>query len=384
MQGNSHPQSPSNFVGLTSGAKRIADLSFLEMILEDMQDGVYVYAADTLGIRYMNAAARARHGWTAKDLQGKSISDTAGNFDREAFFRNAAPLLAGERDSITLELVHSSGPIEVSTKLVKTRDEGDFFVSLLRDISARKSSESDKVQTVSTVSHELRTPLTSIHGALRLLRAGAVSKLDDKAQDVVDIAARNTDRLLSIVNDILDLEKINSNKMDFSTTEMDIVDCLEDTVELVSGSALESNVRLDVHSDLRSAMVRGNADRICQVITNFASNAIKYSPEGATVAFRLSCDERGIVISVSDEGPGISSEQYRMLFKPFSQVRAGDGSKRPGTGLGLAIVAAILKRLEYPIEFTSAVGKGSTFAFRVPSSLVLCSQTYDSVDKATA
>ena len=168
------------------------------------------------------AAARARHGWTAEEARTKYISDTAATFNTEHFFRAATPLLKGERESITLELVHFTGPIEVSTRLARTTDEGNFFVSVLRDISSRKSSELEKVQTVSTVSHELRTPLTSIHGALRLLKAGVVAELDEKTQSVVDIAARNTDRLLSIVNDILDLEKINSNKMDFSIVEMDI------------------------------------------------------------------------------------------------------------------------------------------------------------------
>ena len=188
---------------------------------------------------------------------------------------------------------------------------------------------------------------------------------------MVDIAARNTDRLLAIVNDILDLEKINSNKMDFSIAEMDIMECLNETVELVSGSALENDIELEVTSDVSAAMVMGNPDRIAQVITNFASNAIKYSPSGATVRFGVVQQDDGIVISVTDEGPGISQDQNRMLFKPFSQARASDGTKRPGTGLGLAIVDAILKRLDYPVSFTSEVGKGSTFQFRVPAHLVL-------------
>jgi PAS domain S-box-containing protein len=360
------------------------DLGFLESILEELQDGVYVYTCDTLRIRYMNAAARTRHGWTHQEACTKVIGDTAATFDTEAFFRKAAPLLNGERESITLELVHFTGPIEVSTRLVRTADEGDVFVSVLRDISCRKSSELEKVQTVSTISHELRKPLTSIHGALRLLKAGVVADLDDKTQNVVDIAARNTDRLLSIVNDILDLEKITSNKMDFSIAEMDILDCVRDTVELVSGAAVESHVKLDISTDLRRAIVMGNPERIAQVITNFASNAIKYSPRGATVQFGIAHQDGSIIVSVTDEGPGISEDQNRMLFKPFSQARAGDGTKRPGTGLGLAIVAAILERLDYPVAFTSEVGKGSTFQFRIPEHLVLWTDPIECPKVATA
>lgn len=370
--------------GAPSADAATTDLSFLETILESLQDGVYVYASDTLRIRYMNAAARARHGWTPEEARTKRISDTAATFDSKSFFRAAAPLLSGEESAITLELTHLTQPIEVSTRLVRTRDEGDFFVSVLRDISARKSAQFDKVQTVSTVSHELRTPLTSIHGALRLLKAGAVSELDPKTQSVVDIAARNTDRLLSIVNDILDLEKINSNKMDFSIAEMDVVECVQDTVELISGAALENEVRLEVDTELRSAMVLGNAERITQVITNFGSNAIKYSPQGGVVRVGISQSEDGIVISVADEGPGISEEQNRMLFKPFSQARAGDGTKRPGTGLGLAIVAAIAKRLDYPITFHSQVGQGSTFQVRIPPHLVLWTDLHQDIESVAS
>ncbi|WP_420556416.1 ATP-binding protein [Roseovarius sp.] len=370
MQQTSKPQRHAS-TGHPRLDRSPTELAFLETILESLHDGVYVYTSDSLRIRYMNAAALDRHGWTREEARGKTISDTAATFNEKAFFRAAVPLFNGELDSITMELTHFTGPIEVSTRLIRTTDEGDFFVSVLRDITGRKSLELEKVQTVSTVSHELRTPLTSIHGALRLLKAGVVADLDDKTQSVVDIAVRNTDRLLSIVNDILDLEKINSDKMDFSIAEMDIIECLNDTVELVSGTAFEHDIELEISSDLRGAMVMGNSDRIAQVITNFASNAIKYSPSGATVRFGLEQEDGGIVVSVSDEGPGITPDQTRMLFKPFSQARASDGTKRPGTGLGLAIVDAILKRLDYPVSFTSEVGQGSTFQFRIPAHLVL-------------
>ncbi|WP_306129117.1 cell wall metabolism sensor histidine kinase WalK [Roseovarius sp. MMSF_3350] len=382
MQPIAHPQKGDNIGAPRPDEAAMTNLSFLETILESLQDGVYVYASDTLRIRYMNEAARARHGWTRQETRKKRISDTAATFNTKSFFRAAAPLLSGEQSVITLELVHFTGPIEVSTRMVRTADEGDFFVSILRDISDRKCSQFEKVQTVSTVSHELRTPLTSIHGALRLLKAGAVAELDPKTQNVVDIAARNTDRLLSIVNDILDLEKINSNKMDFSIAEMDVVSCVNDTVEMIAGAALENDVRLDVGSDLRNAMVLGNPERISQVITNFTSNAIKYSPKGAPVRIGITQTEDGIVISVTDHGPGISEDQNRMLFKPFSQARAGDGSKRPGTGLGLAIVAAIAERLDYPVDFRSVVGQGSTFQFRIPSHLVLWTDPHDTADAA--
>ena len=348
-----------------------AELSFLETVLEDLQDEVYVYACDTLRFRYINGAARNRLEWSLDKARGKRIDEIVATFDTPAFHRKTAPLLDGRQDMLTVELTFPGGPVEVSTKLLKTRDEGNFFLSVVRDLSRRKTVENARLQTVSTVSHELRTPLTSIHGALRLLQAGAVAELDENTRCVIDIASRNTDRLLSIVNDILDFEKIKGNKMDFSIAEMDIVQCLHDTLELVSGIADENDVTLEVETHMNNATVLGNPDRVAQVITNFASNAIKYSPKGGTVKVRITLEGGSILLSVTDEGPGIARDHQAMLFKPFSQARAGDGSKRPGTGLGLAIVAAILHRLEYPVEFDSTVGQGSTFSFRIPEHRVV-------------
>lgn len=356
-------------------SKQTPESSFGEAILEDLQHEILVYHCETLRIRYLNRAARNRFGWSLQDASNKTICDTVATFDIDAFHRKTAALLDGSQTELTVELTLPTGPIEVTTKLITIAEEGDFFVSVFRDLAKRKSLENAKLQTVSTVSHELRTPLTSIHGALRLLKAGVIAELDDKTHAVVDIASRNTDRLLSIVNDILDFEKIKCNKMDFAINKMDLVQCLRDTVELVSGIATEHEVTLEIDNSLTSATVLGNADRVGQVITNFASNAIKYSPEGGTVTFRIRQEDGSLVFSVMDQGPGIAPEQQRVLFKPFSQARAGDGSKRPGTGLGLAIVAAILQRLEYPIGVTSEVGAGSTFSFRVPAHLVIQTQT---------
>ncbi|WP_294621202.1 PAS domain-containing sensor histidine kinase [uncultured Roseovarius sp.] len=369
-------KSPNHLdVVTTPPSKQTADPSFLEAVLEDLQHEVYVYCCETLRIRYVNQAARHRVGWSLQDASSKTICDTVATFDIDAFHRKTAALLDGSQAELTVELTFPTGPIEVTTKLVTIAGEGSFFVSTVRDLADRKSLENAKLQTVSTVSHELRTPLTSIHGALRLLKAGVIAKLDDQTHSVVDIASRNTDRLLSIVNDILDFEKIKCNKMDFSINEMDLVQCLRDTVELVSGVAAEHEVTLEIDNCLTSATVLGNADRMGQVITNFASNAIKYSPKGGTVKFSIAQEDRSIIFSVTDQGPGIAPEEQRALFKPFSQARASDGSNRPGTGLGLAIVAAILQRLEYPVAVISDVGRGSTFSFRVPAHLVIETQT---------
>lgn len=356
-------------------SKQSADLSFLHAVLEDLPHEVFVYCCESLSIRYLNRAARSRFGWSLEDASTKTICDSVATFDVGAFNRKTATLLDGSQTELTVELTLPTGPIEVTTKLVNIANEGSFFVSAVRDITERKSLESAKLQTVSTVSHELRTPLTSIHGALRLLKAGVIGELDDKSHGVVDIASRNADRLISIVNDILDFEKIKSNKMDFSINEMDLVQCLRDTVELVSGIADEHDVTLKIDNGLTSAKVLGNSDRVEQVVTNFASNAIKYSPKGGTVKFSIAHEGESVALFVTDQGPGITSEEQRKLFKPFSQARASDGSKRPGTGLGLAIVASILQRLEYPIGVSSEVGAGSTFSFRVPAHLVIQTQT---------
>jgi two-component system sensor histidine kinase VicK len=353
-------------------AAREADASaFLTSVLEKLQDEVYIYKVETLEICYVNESARARTGWSKDGSTKKRISDMAATFDEQAFRRHVKPLFSGEKGLVTIEVVHPKGPVEISTRIIQSLDGLPQFLSVLRDLSWRKEVENEKLRSASMVSHELRAPLTSIHGALRLLHSGVAGDLGKRAQSIMDIACRNTDRLLLAINDILDLDKIKGNQMDFSISEIDLVASVIDVVELMSGFASKHSVSISVNYGVDSAIVLGNSDRIAQVLTNFLSNAIKFSPVGAQILVTMQANGDNLRVSVQDKGPGIPDEQRKFLFKPFAQLRPADGKKREGTGLGLAIVAAILARLEYPVGVNSAVGRGTEFFFDVPKSQIL-------------
>ena len=338
---------------------------FLSATLEGFQDEVYVYEVDTLKVRYMNAAACRRCGWTLREAQGKMIWDTVRDFDVGLFRNHTRELVTRKAESATVEFRHPKGPVEIVTRIMDDIGGKQLFVSSLRDVTHRREIENAKFQSVSMISHEMRSPLASIKGSLALIKSGAVGEVPKQVGDIVDIAIRNSDRLLIIVNDILDLEKIRSEQMDFSMGAVDLVGLVEDAIEINTPYAERFGVRFE--ADLpASALVTANYDRLMQVATNLMSNAAKFSPSGGFV--RLGLEERGEewVVCVSDEGPGIPREVQDRIGEPFAQFSAADGRKREGTGLGLSIVKQILVRHNSRLEFESEPGQGTTFCFAMP------------------
>jgi len=348
-------------------SRRSQSLQFLTTALEELQDAVFIYDMKSLTINYANRSALASCGWTKETMLAKRINDTAATFDAGHFRKHVEPLVKGEVSAVNIEVVSPNGPVEISTRLIDGLDGRPNFLSVVRDLSWRREMENEKLRSVSMISHELRTPLTSIHGALRLLRSGTAGAMEEKTMSVVQIADRNTDRLLEIVNDILDFEKIKANKMDFSHSELDLVGLVGEVEQLMTGYAAEHGVDIRLVQNVGHATVLGHSERLVQVMTNLMSNAIKYSDRGGCIVVSLAPVAGGLRVSVADNGPGITKEQRRKLFKPFSQVMPADGRKRPGTGLGLAIVTAILQRLEFPVSVDSEVGAGTVISFDVPS-----------------
>lgn len=358
-------------------AKDNVSMAFLTRAFDELADEVFVYSADTLRLVYMNGSALARTGWAPETVTSRAISDTTATFDVELLRRHTAPLLAGDTSSVRIEVMHPNGPVEVSTQLIDGPEGEALFLSVLRDLSWRKEVEREKLEAISTVSHELRTPLTSIHGAMQLLQAGVAGTLGGEARSVIDIASRNVDRLVTLVDDLLDFEKIRTNTMDFTIERTDLLRSIRDVEEALSPDLNSHDVSIVVTSAFERALVAGNSARLAQVLTNFLSNAIKYSPPGGTVRVDLSDQGGAIEVAITDQGPGIAENQQRQLFKPFSRVASADGKHRPGTGLGLAIVSAILHRLEFPFGVRSKPGHGATFHFTVPKHHVVDRQGDD-------
>ena len=347
-------------------ANRKADANrFLTMMHEELQDEVYIYEVDTLNITYVNRSARARCNWNEDEIRGMRINDTAPDFDEAAFRYHVSHLMTGEKAVVAIEAMHPKGPVEIATRLYEDLGGQKVFVSVLRDISWRKKVEEVKMESVSIVSHELRTPLTSIKGSLGLLQSGVLGVLEPKAQKVVDIAMRNSDRLVMMVSDILDLEKIEAGKMDFRMDKVNLADLLAEAVQANKGYGDEHSVKFEVEKVPENAQILGNNDRLMQVMNNLMSNAAKYSPANGVVRLRVSQHGQFWRVSVSDSGPGIPESARETMFKPFSQQASTDGKKRVGTGLGLVIVKTILKRHHARIDYKSEIGVGTEFFFDI-------------------
>ncbi|MCP3137280.1 ATP-binding protein [Pyxidicoccus xibeiensis] len=237
------------------------------------------------------------------------------------------------------------------------------FTAFVRDITERKEVERMKNEFISTVSHELRTPLTSIRGSLGLLEGGIVGDLPAPALDMVRIARTNTERLIRLINDILDLEKMEAGKLELKLALLEGAELVEATLAGVKGMADAAGVSL--RSDVEGLpQVKGDRDRLIQVLTNLVSNAVKFSPRDAAVTVRVREEAGGRVrFSVVDQGPGITPEQRGRLFGRFQQLDGSDTRSKGGTGLGLAISQAIVDQHGGRIDVESEPGQGSTFTF---------------------
>ena len=222
-----------------------------------------------------------------------------------------------------------------------------------------------KDEFVSLVSHELRTPLTSIRGALGLLAGGLMTAAPEKGERMLQIAVNNTDRLVRLINDILDLERIDSGKVTLVKARCQPGVLLFESAELIRPLAEKACIHIEIGA-ASDASVWADPDRILQTLTNLLSNAIKFSPGGTTI--RLSAESNGdaVVFRVSDQGRGIPSQKLETIFERFQQVDASDARQKGGSGLGLTICRSIVAEHGGQLGVESVVGEGSVFSFTLP------------------
>jgi PAS domain S-box-containing protein len=234
------------------------------------------------------------------------------------------------------------------------------------DTTERQALDRMKDEFISTVSHELRTPLTSLRAALGLVTGGTLANRPEKLQQMLDIATGNTDRLVRLVNDILELERIGSGKAELHYTMCSADDLFRRAAGLQQTDASKAQLRITFNS--QGVNVWADPDRILQTLTNLISNAIKFSPPGTEVHLRARrIDANEAEIQVRDQGRGIPEDKLESIFERFHQVDASDSRTMGGTGLGLAICRSIVSQHGGRIWATSTVGKGSTFHFTLPT-----------------
>jgi PAS domain S-box-containing protein len=312
-----------------------------------------------------NSAFAKLFGYELGDIIGRPLLDVIAPESREIA---AERLTSGSEKPIELRGRLKGGAtfdIEILIRPI-TYHGREALGCVVRDITERKEIERLKNEFVSIVSHELRTPLTSIRGSLGLMEGGAAGELPAKARDLVRIARQNADRLIRLINDILDLEKIESGKIQLQIQQIEPKELVESTLAELRGMAVLYKVSMETRVECAEP-VAGDRDRVVQILTNLLSNAIKFSPEGGVVTVSLTSGTAGFLrCAVSDRGQGIPADARERLFNRFEQLEPANTRKRGGTGLGLAISRSLVEQQGGRIGVDSTVGEGSTFWFELP------------------
>ncbi len=260
----------------------------------------------------------------------------------------------------------SEFPVEIGLNPIRAGDR-ILVLGVIVDISQRKQMERLKDEFVATVSHELRTPLTSIAGSLGLLASQWSSSLPESATRLVSIAHKNIQRLVRLINDILDIEKIESGRILFDFALVELRQVAEQAIEDNRGFADEYGVKLRLDEASVRAEVNADPDRVAQVITNLLSNAIKFSSRGGEVIVSVDKLDEACRVSIRDHGSGIPEEFKSHIFGKFAQADGTDSRRKGGTGLGLNIAKQIVERLGGKIGFDDAPGGGTVFYVELPA-----------------
>jgi PAS domain S-box-containing protein len=345
----------------------------MQAVLDTVADGI-ITIDDKGAIQLANPAAKHLFGYEIDEILGRNVKMLMPQpyaTEHDQYLTNFATTRKAKVIGIGREVtgLRKDGtlfPMELAVTEMAV-DGKIQFVGVVRDISQRKKMERVKQDFVSTVSHELRTPLTSIRGALGLVLKKSGHLLPEKSLRMLETANRNSERLTRLVNDILDLEKIEGGQLDLELNHLDLRILLQQVVLANESYAIQHNITLRLHESETVAMVLADEHRLLQVMANLVSNAAKFSPEGSEVDIFLADTKPGFSrVCVQDHGRGIPEEFRDRIFGRFNQADASDSKDKGGTGLGLSISKAIVERHGGSIGYDSVLGAGSTFYFELP------------------
>ncbi len=359
--------------------KHARDRDIIERRLAEQVLAALVEASDDANVSWTldgvittwNRGAEKMYGYTAAEVVGRpmAILLPPDHADYEALLIN--PIKRGELvNQIETVRCHKDGSrIDISLAAAPIRDGSGTVTggwAIARDITARKQIDRMKSEFISTVSHELRTPLTSIRGALGLVTGGVTGTLPPQAKTMLDIAYKNSELLVRLINDILDIEKIESGKMTFDEQVLELTPLVAQALDANRAYAEQFGVSYLLTTAEPGIKVSGNADRLMQVLNNLLANAAKFSPANGTV--EVSVVRRGAMVRVAvvDQGTGIPDEFRSRIFQKFAQADSSDTRQKGGTGLGLSISRAIVEKHGGQIDFMSDPGNGTTFYFDLP------------------
>ena len=347
----------------------------IETILETVQDAFVAIDMDGR-ICDWNPAAEAMFGWRRDEAMGLPAAELvlperarADSLAALRRFRDTGRLdILGQRvERVLRRRDGSEVPVEMTSGLAAT-PEGPFFSLFVHDISGRKQVERMKSEFVSTVSHELRTPLTAISASLALLADGMAGELPKDAEGLVGIANASSERLVRLIGDVLDLQKMDAGRMAFERRVQPLLPIADSAVASMASLASQVGVTLACEAgpgaDALCADV--DRDRITQVLANLLSNAVKFSTAGTTVVTRVDDGGDCVRLSVADQGEGIPEAFRARVFQRFAQADGTNSRRSGGTGLGLSICKTIVEEHGGTICFDSVVGQGTTFIVHLP------------------
>lgn len=339
--------------------------------LELIQDQVVVLRPGNLDILYVNTAAGRRliGDRMGGDWAGKKAGDFITKEDLKLLKLRGEALAAGPERRATWEVSAKGGiTYEISLEYAQPDNEEPRLIAIYRDISERKEIERAKTEFVSTVSHELRTPLTSIKGALGLALSGAAGEMPTKMSSLVNMAAKNCENLVTLINDILDLENFEAGKMTYKQEVFDLAQMLSEALNENAFGADKFGVSVKLLPSEREgpALTFGDAKRLTQAINNLMSNAAKFSDAGSEIQVSLKEVAGRWRIAIRDFGEGIPEHAQPTMYDKFTQADSSDTRSKGGTGLGLSIVKMIVEQHQGRIAFVSKEGVGTEFFVDLP------------------
>ncbi|AFY83057.1 PAS domain-containing sensor histidine kinase [Oscillatoria acuminata] len=343
-----------------------AALSQLAAIVEDSEDAIFSKTLDGTVVSW-NASAERLFGYSPAEVIGQSILNLIIPSDRQSEESTLLEkIIQGEsvQQFETVRRRKNETLIHVALTISPVKDGQGHIMgisTIARDISDRHQIERMKNEFISIVSHEIRTPLTSIRGAIGLLASGMYDNKPERVQRMLEIALTDSDRLVRLVNDILDLERLESGRLELVKERCDAAHAIAQAVEGLQAIADKAGVRFSLPPG--TATVWASPDALQQVLTNLLSNAIKFSPPQSIITLTVQPQWQGVLFAVRDSGRGIPPDKLEMIFNPFQQIDASDSRQKGGTGLGLTICQRLVHQHGGRIWVESTLGEGSTFYF---------------------
>jgi len=339
-----------------------------DRIIDEITDGVIVTDA-TGKILLINPAAQMLLLGNKRHAIPTDLSEVAHNRHLQEIFQN--PAEAATREVGIDDPAHLSPRVLKATAVPLKNERGDLLgkVAVFHDITSFKEVDRLKSEFISQVSHELRTPLTSIKGYIDNLRDGIAGALEEKQQNYLDRMSKNADHLACLINDLLDVSRIESGKMALNLTTLSLRDLVAEVINNLRPIAAEKQLEIIVKEFVVESRIRGDYAKLEQVITNLLDNAMKFTPPGGRITITLEHDGQFLKTSIQDTGVGIPPEKRSKIFERFYRIERESPSKVNGTGLGLHIAKNLIEMHGGQISVTSDVGKGSEFSFTLPAIL---------------